>query len=255
MLHELTIIGLRLAMRSRFARIPAAVLALAAVFFTADVASAWFDETHLAVAKAAGYRKWFNAAGADIARVKAGRREGCNHYSNHRPGETVAKAEVRDQIARYDRADRNGHLYGAIIASLRNAVAAARAGRYAHNHLAYCVHYIGDLSMPLHHTALNDFNKKTHLANDGIVNAEVLGNLHRIERYPIRIDSEDDLVAEIARIANLSLSLGRRLETEDRLMTEQEAYRQLGHSASLLAAVLAYFESRTKAGNPSNFQE
>jgi hypothetical protein len=30
-----------------------------------NISSAWHDETHLAVAKAAGYYKWYNAAGPD----------------------------------------------------------------------------------------------------------------------------------------------------------------------------------------------
>ena len=226
-----------------------AAVALAAFFISgAGDAAAWFDETHLAVAKAAGYVKWYNAAGADIARVKAGRREGYNHYSNHHVGERVSAAEVRRQIALYDTRDPKGHLYGAIIASFRNAVDAAQAGAYPHNHLAYCVHYIGDLSMPLHHIALNDFNKRTHLKNDGIVNADALEHIGRIGRYPIRIRSEADLVDQIVRIANLSLTLGRRLEKEDRLLTPEEAYVQLGHSASLLAAVLDYYKK--VAGSP-----
>jgi hypothetical protein len=37
-----------------------------------SVSLAWSDETHLAIAKAAGYGKWYNATGADIAKVKAG---------------------------------------------------------------------------------------------------------------------------------------------------------------------------------------
>ncbi|MGD0397467.1 MAG: hypothetical protein ABSC04_00990 [Syntrophobacteraceae bacterium] len=37
-----------------------------------NISLAWLDETHLAIAKAAGYQKWYNAAGADIAKVKAG---------------------------------------------------------------------------------------------------------------------------------------------------------------------------------------
>jgi len=31
---------------------------------------AWFDETHVAIAKAAGYPKWFNAAGPDMIKEK-----------------------------------------------------------------------------------------------------------------------------------------------------------------------------------------
>jgi hypothetical protein len=34
--------------------------------------NAWFDETHIAVAKVAGYSKWFNACGADMIKVKMG---------------------------------------------------------------------------------------------------------------------------------------------------------------------------------------
>jgi hypothetical protein len=48
---------------------------------------------------------------------------------------------------------------------------------------------------------------------------------------------EADLVREIARIANLSRILGYKLRAEKRYMTKQEAYIQLGHSASLLKAL------------------
>lgn len=227
-------------------RSAAAVLSTLVLFFLcAGDATAWYDETHLAVAKAAGYRKWYNAAAADIARVKAGRREGYNHYSDHRRGERVTAAEVRRQVSRYDQNDKYGHLYGAIVSSLRSAVAEAKGGRYGHNHLAFCAHYIGDLSMPQHNIVYNAFNRRTHKQNDGVVNREVLDSLQRIRPYPLRIDSEDDLIGEIVRIANLSMTLAWRLEKEDRLLRPEEAYVQLSHSASLLRAVLAYFEAQT----------
>ena len=46
---------------------------------------AWHDETHLVIAEAAGYQKWYNAAGAPIAKVKAGDKEGYNHFSDNPP--------------------------------------------------------------------------------------------------------------------------------------------------------------------------
>jgi hypothetical protein len=49
-----------------------------------------------------------------------------------------------------------------------------------------------------------------------------------------------DLAREIARIANLSMKLGYKLEDEKRLLTQQEAYQQISHSASLFKAVLKY---------------
>ena len=32
----------------------------------------WHDETHIAIAKTTGYKKWYNATGADMAKLKAG---------------------------------------------------------------------------------------------------------------------------------------------------------------------------------------
>ena len=210
-----------------------------------NTASAWHDETHLAIAKAAGYAKWYNATGADIAKIKAGEIERNNHYVNKPPGTVVTPKMILDQVARYDQIDASGHLYGAIVASLRNYKAEEKTGKYREYQMAYCAHYIGDLSMPLHHTPYNLFNKTHHGTMDGIVNDEVLKNIEKIKIYPIRIASETDLIKEIVRIANLSLKLGYRLESENRLLSKEEAYAQLSHSVSLLKAVLDYSKAPT----------
>jgi len=68
----------------------------------------------------------------------------------------------------------------------------------------------------------------------------VLYNLPLIEIYPINILSEMDLAKEIARVANLSLKLGYRLEKEGRMLSRQEAYEQISHSASLFQAILTF---------------
>ena len=148
---------------------------------------------------------------------------------------------ILDQVAKYnDPTDENGHLYGAIIASFRDYKSAKATGKYGEYHLAYCAHYVGDLSMPLHNTIYDSFNRQHHNAMDGIVNDEVLDHPERIRIYPIQIKSEDDLVREIVRIANLSMKMGYRLESENRMLSKEEAYVQLGHSASLLKAILDY---------------
>lgn len=208
----------------------------------------WHDETHLAVAKAAGYSKWYNAVGADIAKVKAVNIEYYNHYFNNTDNREVTPEMVRDQILRYNSPeDSEGHLYGAIIASLRTYKKTLRTGKYDEYHMAYCVHYTGDLSQPLHHLPYDDYNKSHHTSNDGIVESEVLKNLPLIEKnmYSIAINPErfeEDLSKEIARIANLSRILGHRLKMEKRDLTREEAYIQLGHSASLLRAILTALE-------------
>ena len=112
-------------------------------------ASAWHDETHIAIAKVAGYEKWYNAAGADIAKIKAGKIEAHNHYSNNAPDVKITPAMVLSQVERYNSIDRDGHLYGAIIASLRDYIREKGLGKYGQYHLAYCIHYIGIIRSPM----------------------------------------------------------------------------------------------------------
>jgi len=208
----------------------------------AGPSSAWYDETHIAVAKVAEYWKWYNAAGADMVKIKAQNIEQPNHYVNNPPGTAVTPAMVLAQVGKYNQPDNQGHLYGAIIATVRDYAQNKQKGKYGGYHLAFCAHYVGDLSMPFHNTAYNTFNKKYHKANEAFINEKILDNLDRIQAYPIAIESEKDLATEIARIANLSLKLGYQLEAENRLLTKKEAYIQLGHSASLLKAILRYVQ-------------
>jgi hypothetical protein len=223
-------------------------LVLAGLLVWAAGAGAWNDETHLAIAKAAGYAKWYNAAGADIAKVKAGALEQHNHYANNPAGATVTAADVLAQVPRYDTVDAGGHLYGAVLAAVRAYRAERARGKYGEYHLAFAAHYLGDLSMPLHNTEYNAFNRKNHAAVDAIVDAAALGHLERIRIDPVEIRSEDDLASQVARLANSSHALGRRLEAEGRLPTPEEAYAQLGHSASILRAVLLHVGARLLPG-------
>lgn len=224
-------------MTGRTIRLAAAVAAVLAV---PPPASAWYDETHLAVARAAGYAKWYNAAGADLAKLKAEEREAHNHYVNNPPDTTVTAAAVLRQAPRYDTVDPGGHLYGAIIAAVRGYVAQRARGTFGEQRLAFAAHYLGDLSMPLHNMLFDDFNRRHHAAMDGVVNRDILENWREIRVYPVAIGSEEDLAREVARLANLSISLGQILRAEERLPTRKEAYEQLGHSASVLRGVLLW---------------
>jgi hypothetical protein len=205
---------------------------------------AWHDQTHLAIAKAAGYQYWYNAAGADMTKIKAGAIEEKNHYFDNDKNVEVTTHTVLGQADRYnDPTDEEGHLYGAIISSLREFRSTKSVGKYAEYHMAFAVHYIGDLSQPLHNISYDSFNKAHHSINDGIVEGEVLDKMSEIQKnmYEISLrpsQFEEDLAKEIARIANISRVLGLKLRAENRDMTQKEAYVQLGHSASLLKAVL-----------------
>jgi hypothetical protein len=220
------------------------ILPLLVVFFLASFTGnsyPWHDETHIAIAKATGYKKWYNATGADMAKLKAGKIEKLNHYVNNPRGTTVTPEMVLQQAKKYNKTnDLMGHLYGAIIASVRDYLEAKNTGKYGEYHLAFCAHYVGDLSQPLHNTLYNSYNRKNHQTTDGIINDEVLDNIDKIKIYPIKIESEKDLANEIARIANLSLKKGYHIQDEKRLLTKDEAYEQISHSASLFKAILEY---------------
>jgi len=68
----------------------------------------------------------------------------------------------------------------------------------------------------------------------------VLDNLQRIKLYPITVTSEEARAREVARIATLSMKLGYKIEAENRLLTKQETYTQISHSASLFKAILEF---------------
>jgi hypothetical protein len=214
-------------------------------------ATAWHDQTHLAICKAAGFDTWYHCAGPDIAKIKAGNIEAYNHWFNNDAEAEITPQMVFDQIEHYNKRnkilDPEGHLLGAIIASLRAYEKDLRSGKYALYHLVYCAHYISDLTMPLHNIAYDDFNEQHHNANDGVVEDTILKEPEKItgHMYSTTLSKkyfEADLAREIARIANLSRVLGYKLRSEKRDMTKQEAYVQLGHSASLLRAVLLRYD-------------
>ena len=121
-----------------------------------------------------------------------GNREGHNHFVNNPRGTSITSEMVIAQIGKYNRVDPDGHLYGAIIRSVQDYVREKKEGKYAEYHLAFCAHYVADLSQPLHNIELTAFNRRYHRDVDGIINGEVLDNLEKIKTYPIKIGSEDD---------------------------------------------------------------
>jgi hypothetical protein len=227
-------------------RIVKITVSVCLLIFLHSMAYGWYDKTHVTIAKTAGYDRWFNAVGADIAKIKAGSVEAWNHVYNNNENQEITPEQVLAQTARYnDPHDTQGHLYGAIIAALREYKKSTLARKYAEYHVAYCAHYVGDLSQPLHNMPNDAFNQRYHHINDGIVDEEVMEssgrikeNMHAIVLRPERF--EEDLAREIAQLANTARYLGLRLKRENRIMTKDEAYRQLGHSASLLRAILVY---------------
>ena len=213
-------------------------------------AYAWHDKTHLSIAEAAGFELWYSAAAPDVAKSKSEFRpiEEKNHYFNNNAQKEVDEAMVLEQAARYNKTgDAEGHLYGAIIGAVRAYKEESASGKYAEYPLVFCAHYIGDLSMPLHNTEYDDFNKKRHTVNDGIIESSVRNNIGYIQRNmsEITIENESDLAREIAKVANTARRLGIKIRKENRNMTQEEAYIQVSQSSSLLKAVLNYVRKKS----------
>lgn len=213
--------------------------------FSSLQAYAWHDQTHLAIAQAAGFDRWYSAAAPDVAKSKEQFRpiEEKNHYFNNNAGRKVTAEMVMEQAGRYNVSeDAEGHLYGAIIGSVRDYRALKATGKYADYPLVFCAHYVGDLSMPLHNTVYDAFNRERHSANDGVIERNALNNIGYIQRnmVEIRIENEDDLARAIARVAEASRDLGAVIRKENRDMTQDEAYARIIQSASLFRAILVY---------------
>jgi hypothetical protein len=70
-----------------------------------------------------------------------GDREGHNHFVNNFRGTEVTPEMVLAQAEKNKKIDRHGHLYGAIIAAVRDYLKKRETGKYAEYHMAFWAHY------------------------------------------------------------------------------------------------------------------
>jgi hypothetical protein len=215
----------------------------------AQTGFSWFDKTHMAVLIATGYTNYpaYMAIIPDAVKTKV-KAETQNHYFGNSSNIVITAKLVLEQVSRYDTdegTNSDGHLYGAILASISNAIVVKKSGKYYYYEIGFPAHYIGDLSMPLHNTSYDDFNRKFHAPMDGIVENSILSNISAItsRMHPVIVNKMEDIAQEVARIANLSHDLGMKLRRENRQLLPDEAYGQLAESASLLKAVLEYISN------------
>ena len=235
------------------------------LFILTTPCHAWHDATHMAVIEAAGLRNYsYLAVGPDMAKEKSGGHEEGNHYYGNAKGVVVTPDMVLDQVRDYNcRCGGEGHLYGAIVASLGQYMSRKSDGKYDRYPLGFAGHYIGDLSQPLHNTEYNLFNRTYHHANDDAVegsdgeptDVKVSRIARQIEKRmkelpPLQFPAAKEglmkfnlaLAKEIAELANSSSAMGYAMQEanpQQTRMTEDEAYRRLALSSRLLKAAFA----------------
>lgn len=67
-------------------------------------------------------------------------------------------------------------------------------------------------------------------------------NIDKIQTYPLKIESENDLAYEITKLVTFSMEKGCQIQDEKRSLTKKEEYEQISHMTSLLGAILEYIE-------------
>ena len=128
-------------------------------------------------------------------------------------------------------------------------------------------HYVGDLSQPLHnfpygnepasdgkvYEEIGTWAKDNHRAFEDILESSLPLDQKTEEIFDTWINaptikSSDDLKKEIAKVANHSIALANQCYAEKRIITKEEALKQIAKSVSLLKAIIASTKNNFKGG-------
>jgi hypothetical protein len=128
-------------------------------------------------------------------------------------------------------------------------------------------HYVGDLSQPLHnfpygsepasdgkiYEEIGRWAKENHRAFDDILESSLPLDRKTEKTFDSWIDvpsikSLDDLKREISKVANHSIALANKCYADRRIITKEEALKQIAKSVSLLKAIIASTKSNSRGG-------
>lgn len=241
---------------SKFLIIPAMMAALGTAAFGASTpAEAWTDQTHMAIERAAGLRSYQNAPSPDVSKTityvnKLKKSDGQAHFFDASKPPTRKDVEAQLEMIGYQRDDcPDGYILGAIINATRKAKSQTEQGRYDDYNYAMLGHYCGDLSMPLHMSVYDDFNRAHHLHIDQTLNNDKVkwdvDNVPNITKRmtvddSMHFDNEDQIIDEMLKIANESYDLAQKIRKENRELTQEEALQRIDRSASFFRALMKY---------------
>lgn len=232
------------------------ILAIFSIVFAIPMSAyAWTDQTHMAIARAAGLKGFHNACAADVSHtiayvMKLHVSESAAHYFD--ASEPPSRTDVEKQLTLIGKSKKkspNGYLLGAIIHMTREAKKATAAGKFDDYHYAILAHYVGDLAQPLHVSVYDSFSRKNHKKTDMILDdknavwdidgAITLSRKLKVDDT-IHFTTEDDIIEHMLLIANESYELGNNLRRENRLMTKDEAMQRASSAAGFLRALIKY---------------
>lgn len=246
-------------------------LKLLAILILSANALGWSSKTHIFIAQEAGIKNPGAACFPDLSKKENDALLGPLHWHDASPKTTVTP-EYIDQYqiseAEYVRLgnpqskpikirvpDPAGVLYWKIM-ELYQAMKGAAGWEYDY-YLTNIAHYVGDLSQPLHnypygsepasdgksYPEVGAWAKEHHWEFDDILESILPLDEKREKSFQamtttIQVKSTDDLKKEIAKIANSSIALANRCYSQKRIITQDEALKQVSMSVSLLKAII-----------------
>lgn len=218
---------------------------------------AWTDQTHMAVGLAAGFSRFQNCPAADLSHTVAvinglTQTDGQAHFFNvsddYELSVDDAYAQLED-IGKSQEECPNGYLLGAILHTTRLCKEKTESGAYDDEYYAVLLHYVVDLAQPLHMSEYDDFNKKYHFACDDILSdkeaeypvfaAVALADEITVDEE-LHFETEEELLGSVIGLAKQSQSLAKEMRAQERMITREEAIRQISDAASLGRALMRY---------------
>lgn len=241
--------------KSKLLIIPAMLASFGTITVAPITAQAWTDQTHMAIERAAGLSSYQNACAPDVSKAVAGinklkKNDGQGHFFD--ASKPPTRKDVEDQLemigmSRDDAPD--GWILGAIINATRKSKAYTEMGKFDDYDYAILGHYCGDLSMPLHMSVYDDFNRKHHLNVDQTLNrSDVKWDVDAVPLITkemtvddsVRFENEDQIIDYMLKIANESYELAQTMRKENRELTHEEAIQRVNRSATFFRALMKY---------------
>lgn len=220
-------------------------------------ALAWTDQSHMAVGLAAGYREFHNCSSADVSHAVASingltQTDNNAHFYNAPADYEITASDVYEQLQHLGQPTSeypSGYLLGAILQAVRRCKAVTESGAFDEYYYAVLLHYVADMTQPLHIAPYDDFNRANHLLFDKVLEDKeaqypVFAAVMQAGRLTVddtlRFSTEEELVEAIVSAATETQTLANAIRAQERMITQEEAVTQLSLAATLGRAMLRY---------------